>query len=86
MSNLIERLRDEPSWYHIRRHGLPLPDCEVWHRVCCEAADALEEKDRRIAELEKDSKFLDALYAAGVDNWEGYGQAQDMMEESDDGE
>ena len=41
MSNLIERLRDEPSWYHIRRHGLALPDCEVWHRVCCEAADEI---------------------------------------------
>jgi len=42
MSNLTERLRDEPSWYHIRRNGLPLPECEVWHRVCCEAADEIE--------------------------------------------
>ena len=54
MSNLTERLRDEPSWYHIRRHGLPLPDCEVWHRVCCEAADEIERLQARVEELEGD--------------------------------
>jgi hypothetical protein len=26
----------------------------------------------RIAELEKDSDFLNRLHAAGVDNWDGY--------------
>lgn len=31
--------------------------------------------------LIEDSKFVRALEAAGVDNWEGYGIAQDMMEE-----
>lgn len=30
---------------------------------------------KRIAELEKDSQFLAALEAAGVDNWEGYDDA-----------
>ena len=42
MSNLIERLRDEPHWYSIRRHGLTTPECEVWHRTCCRAADEIE--------------------------------------------
>ena len=28
-------------------------------------------------------RFLDALNAAGVDNWEGYDIAQDMLEEWD---
>ena len=36
-----------------------------------------EEYDSLIA----DAKFMRALEAAGVDNWEGYGIAQDMMEE-----
>ena len=31
-------------------------------------------------ELIDTEKFLNALFAAGVDNWEGYGVAQDMMD------
>lgn len=31
--------------------------------------------------LVKDSEFLQALRAAGVDNWEGYSIAQDYLEE-----
>jgi hypothetical protein len=31
--------------------------------------------------LVADAKFMRALEAAGVDNWEGYGIAQDMNEE-----
>lgn len=34
-------------------------------------------------ELVADSTFLMYLTQAGVDNWEGYGEAQDMMEASD---
>lgn len=29
-------------------------------------------------------KFLNALYAAGVDNWSGYGEAQDIMDTEED--
>lgn len=32
-------------------------------------------------ELLKDSQFLDCLQGAGVDNWEGYEYAQEMMKE-----
>lgn len=60
MSDLIKRLRDEPYWYSIRRNGLPAAECEVWHRTCCEAADALEAKDKRIAELESVLKDREA--------------------------
>lgn len=31
-------------------------------------------------ELVADQKFLSALMAAGVDNWEGFEQAQDSLE------
>ncbi len=30
--------------------------------------------------LVEDAKFMRALEAAGVDNWEGYGIAQDYMD------
>ena len=32
-------------------------------------------------DLLEDSKFLDALRQAGVDNWEGYSFAQDLLDE-----
>lgn len=32
-------------------------------------------------QLVKDSAILDALYAAGVDNWEGYEEAMSILEE-----
>ncbi len=31
-------------------------------------------------ELKSDSDFLKSLEAAGVDNWQGYGDAQDIYE------
>ena len=34
-----------------------------------------------IEQLEEDSQTLSALQAAGVDNWEGYDIAMDMLEE-----
>ena len=33
-------------------------------------------------QLIKDSEFLDALRAAGVDNWDGYGYALEALEEN----
>ena len=33
--------------------------------------------------LAADSRFLAALEGAGVDNWDGYDNAQDMLEEWD---
>jgi hypothetical protein len=36
------------------------------------------------ARLVEDSKFLDRLYAAGVDNWEGYPHACSSSEEDED--
>lgn len=35
-------------------------------------------------ELVENSKFLDCLKAAGVDNWEGYEEAQVMYEEDEE--
>ncbi|WP_405537011.1 hypothetical protein [Streptomyces antimycoticus] len=34
-----------------------------------------DELKQRVAEMEKDSALLAALYAGGVDNWEGYDDA-----------
>lgn len=34
-------------------------------------------------EMLSELRFLDALYAAGVDNWEGYGFAQERFAEGE---
>jgi len=36
---------------------------------------------KKYEELLSASKFLDCLHGAGVDNWDGYLEAQEMMEE-----
>jgi hypothetical protein len=33
----------------------------------------------RVTELENDSAMLSALYAAGVDSWDGYDEARDRL-------
>lgn len=43
---------------------------------------AKSEYERLIA----DSEFLGALEACGVDNWEGYDLARDLMRETEDAE
>jgi hypothetical protein len=62
MSDLIERLREEPYAYE-KRHGLGITAMEVWHKTACEAADELEAKDAEIERLEKDNENLQ--YACG---------------------
>lgn len=37
-----------------------------------------------IYKLREETQFLDALRAAGVDNWDGYQHAQEIMEEWND--
>lgn len=37
-----------------------------------------------IHHLEKAHEFLECLRAAGVDNWEGYSDALDMLHEGED--
>ena len=36
---------------------------------------------KRVEQVEEDSKFLQALYACGVDNWDGIDFAHDMLED-----
>lgn len=40
-----------------------------------------EELKENLEELQKEVKFLDCLSAAGVDNWDGYSYAQELMED-----
>ena len=39
---------------------------------------------KKYEELSEDSRFLRALRAAGVDNWDGYGIAFDILKEWDE--
>lgn len=64
---------------------------EYWNDVdsyigCLEADNKrlrkeLEEALAKIDELTEDSEFLNALRAAGVDNWEGFDYAVEMLRE-----
>lgn len=51
MIDLIKRLRDEPK-YNEQLNGLNPFEMNVWHNTACEAADALEQAQARIDELE----------------------------------
>jgi hypothetical protein len=43
-------------------------------------SDEVTISKKRLEELEASEAELNALYAAGVDNWVGYEMAQEMME------
>ena len=43
--------------------------------------DRINELATKVEELENDSEFLQALYACGVDNWDGIDFAHDMLED-----
>ena len=38
-------------------------------------------EDEQYEKLQKDQAFLEALQSVGVDNWVGYCDAQDLMDE-----
>lgn len=40
--------------------------------------------EKRLEEYDEDIHFLECLRACGVDNWEGYDMAREMMLENDD--
>lgn len=46
-----------------------------------DAEKKIYELEAKVKELEDDSKFLDCLRASGVDNWDGYDYAQEMMDD-----
>lgn len=43
--------------------------------------EMVEEMQWEIEQLEKEAEFLNCLEACGVDNWSGYSDAREMMEE-----
>ena len=47
-----------------------------------EIGKVIVERVGQIKELEERDKFLSALEAAGVDNWEGYSHAHEILEEN----
>jgi hypothetical protein len=42
-------------------------------------SEEVENLKKQIAELQEQADFLAALEACGVDSWEGYEQAQEMV-------
>lgn len=45
-----------------------------------------EEFREALEKVQEDSEFLECLKSAGVDNWDGYSEAQEMMWPEDDDE
>lgn len=74
LSKLVESMRAA-----VTGHDCPDPDKGPLETVVS-AVIALNEAEKRIAELEKDSTLLAALEAGGVDNWEGYSDAVEAGE------
>ncbi len=70
----LESIRDKfgPDWLVSR---IPLP---VGVLLC--AYDEFEKVADELSELRAAAAVLTALESAGVDNWEGYDMALDMME------
>lgn len=58
MSDLIERLRDEPKSRETL-NGLSPAATVAWHKTCLEAADHIEELE---AESERLNKLVDRVY------------------------
>ena len=57
---------------------------DAWDRKCQalnEALSKVAKLKKRIEELEEREQKLDALEVAGVDNWEGYDIAMDILSE-----
>lgn len=44
------------------------------------AAEFRKDLEKVLDKLEADSEFLNALRCAGVDNWDGYSYAQEMLD------
>ena len=63
----LEALRSQVAELLAERH--------TTNEALSDAAERMRADRDRIAELEKDSRTLAALHAAGVDNWEGYDDA-----------
>ena len=52
-------------------------------KTCTELRKQIITLENEVIVLGEDVRFLNALEAAGVDNWEGYGTAQEILEEWD---
>lgn len=49
-----------------------------------ELLNKIKTLEKQLKDCDEDIQFLNCLRACGVDNWEGYGEAQRMMWENDD--
>ena len=72
------------DWYHCNNE-----DCFCYAQKCfishtqgqeiIKLKKQVEELQDKLDDYKSDQKFLNALMAAGVDNWDGYDYAQEML-------
>lgn len=68
MNSVMKFEEDDFSYFEPRKRVI---NQEALERRIAALCEIIVEKNKRIAELEKDSRLLSALHAGGVDNW-GY--------------
>lgn len=73
--DLVKRLRDREDLSS--SYG-------ITNTIFMEAADRIEGLMAVIASMESEVNLLNCLRHAGVDNWDGYEYALELMEEGDD--
>jgi uncharacterized protein with PhoU and TrkA domain len=56
----------------------------LYHESAWDLAEKVVDLEDKVQELEKDSRKLTALEAAGVDNWEGYSHAMRILRGEED--
>lgn len=56
---------------------------DVTVEVLAEELGKLRDVEENLPYLEEQAEFLSCLEAVGVDNWQGYGEAYQMMEEDE---
>jgi hypothetical protein len=56
-------------------------NCDLVTPVNCELKKYMDNMTKELNDADKDIRFLNALRAAGVDNWQGYDIAIDMLDE-----
>lgn len=54
---------------------------EIWSNMIMTKIHAGHSAVKEFLKLKEDARFLEALRAVGVDNWEGYEYACDLIEE-----
>jgi uncharacterized protein YeeX (DUF496 family) len=84
MTDLVKRLRDyagDAGHYATMKEAADRIEAL---NAALEAADRIDELEKKVRDMQEDVDLLNALMEAGVDNWSGYDEAIDILEGKDE--